>query len=100
MWLVLAPGVPAVILMQTQTALVFPRHLAGRVLTTFNLVMFGGAFCIQWGIGLLADLFAALKFNPQSALTLAFACLVVLQLSSLAWFLMRRNAATAIQLST
>lgn len=100
MWLVLAPGVPAVILMQTQTALAFPRHMAGRVLTTFNLVMFGGAFSIQWGIGLLADLFASLQFNPQAALTMAFACLVILQLASLAWFLMRRHASTAIQAST
>jgi len=100
MWLVMAPAVPAVILMQTQTALVFPRHMAGRVLTTFNLVMFGGAFSIQWGIGLLADLFAALQFNPQAALTLAFACLVILQLCSLAWFLMRRNVAAGVPPST
>jgi len=92
LWLVLAPGVPAVILMQTQTALAFPRHMAGRVLTTFNLVMFGGAFCIQWGIGLLADLFGAWQFSPQTSLTLAFACLVILQLCSLAWFVLRRSA--------
>ncbi len=92
MWLVLAPGVPAVILMQTQTALAFPRHMAGRVLTTFNLVMFGGAFTIQWGIGLLADLFSALQYSPRNALTMAFACLVILQLCSLTWFLFRRNA--------
>ncbi len=92
MWLVLAPGVPAVILMQTQTALAFPRNMAGRVLTTFNLVMFGGAFSIQWGIGLLADLFSAWQYSPRNALTMAFACLVVLQLCSLAWFLLRPNA--------
>ena len=93
MWIVLAPGVPAVILMQTQTALAFPRHMAGRVLTTFNLVMFGGAFTIQWGIGLLADWFGNWQFNPQAALTMAFACLVILQILSLAWFLLRRDAA-------
>ena len=95
-WIILAPGVPAVILMQTQTALAFPRHMAGRVLTTFNLVMFGGAFGIQWGIGLLADLFGTWQFTPQAALTMAFACLVILQLISLAWFLLRRNAGAAI----
>jgi hypothetical protein len=92
MWIVLTPGVPAVILMQTQTALAFPRHLAGRVLTTFNLVMFGGAFGIQWGIGLLADWFASWQMTPQAALTMAFACLVLLQICSLAWFLLHRNA--------
>ena len=96
LWIFLAPGVPAVILMQTQTALAFPRHMAGRVLTTFNLVMFGGAFGIQWGIGLLADLFRAWQYSPATSLTLAFGCLVILQLCSLAWFLMRRSA-VAIQ---
>ncbi len=96
LWIFLAPGVPAVILMQTQTALAFPRHMAGRVLTTFNLVMFGGAFSIQWGIGLLADLFSAWQYSPRASLTLAFACLVILQLCSLVWFLMRRSA-VAIQ---
>lgn len=106
MWIVLAPGVPAVILMQTQTALAFPRHMAGRVLTTFNLVMFGGAFGIQWGIGLLADWFGTWSFTPQAALTMAFACLVILQMVSLAWFLLQRdagattNAATPQQSST
>lgn len=97
MWVVLAPGVPAVILMQTQTALAFPRHLAGRVLTTFNLVMFGGAFFIQWGIGLLADLFSALQYSPETSLTLAFACLVILQLCSLAWFVLKRQTALTVQ---
>jgi type VI protein secretion system component VasK len=53
--------------------------------------MFGGAFGIQWGIGLLADLFGTWQFTPQAALTMAFACLVILQLCSLAWFLLRSN---------
>lgn len=93
MWLLLAPAVPAVILMQTQTALAFPKHMAGRVLTTFNLVMFGGAFGIQWGVGLLTDLFVALGCTPRNALTLSFTCLVAMQLASLCWFLMRRPVA-------
>lgn len=91
LWIALAPGVPAVILMQTQTALLFPRNMAGRVLTTFNLVMFGGAFSIQWGIGLLADLFSFLQYTAQTSLTLAFGCLVMMQLCSLIWFLTRHN---------
>lgn len=95
LWLVLAPSVPAVILMQTQTAMLFPRHMAGRVLTTFNLVMFGGAFSIQWGIGLLADVFTAFQYAPSTALTLAFACLVLLQLGSLGWFVARPAPVTA-----
>lgn len=33
----------------------FPAALAGRALSAFNLVIFGGVFCLQWGIGLLVD---------------------------------------------
>ncbi len=90
LWLVLAPCVPAVILVQTQTALAFPREIAGRILTTFNLVMFTGAFSIQWGIGLLVDLFQSTGIARGHSLMLAFLCLVVMQVFSLLWFFIRR----------
>lgn len=89
-WIALAPGIPAVILIQTQTALMFPKAIAGRVLTTFNLVMFSGAFFVQWGIGLLADFFALLGSTPARALWLAFAVLLVMQVLSLWWFMSRK----------
>ena len=89
LWLAMAPGVPAVILMQTQTALAFPREIAGRILTTFNLVMFSGAFGIQWGIGLLIDLFQSLGLIRSSAMTLTIACQVALQVLSVTWFFLR-----------
>ncbi len=85
-WLILAPGVPAVILMQTQTALMFPKAIAGRVLTTFNLVMFTGAFAVQWGVGLLADGFIGLGSDRETGLWLSFAVLLMFQLASLWWF--------------
>jgi predicted MFS family arabinose efflux permease len=88
-WILMAPGIPAVILIQTQTALMFPKAIAGRVLTTFNLVMFSGAFAVQWGVGLLADLFAWLGAHASLALWLAFAVLVALQVVSLWWYLSR-----------
>lgn len=90
LWLLLAPGIPAVVLMQTQTATAFPRHLAGRVLTTFNLVTFTGAFAVQWGIGLLVDLFMSLGYPRDASLIGAFLCLAALQGLSLLWFVLRR----------
>ena len=95
MWLVFAPGVPAVILMQTQTALAFPKNMAGRVLTTFNLVMFGGTFVIQWGIGLLTDMFKAFGMDSRNAMTGAFICLVVCQIGSLIFYLLTKPAETS-----
>ena len=94
-WIALAPGIPAVILIQTQTALMFPKAIAGRVLTTFNLVMFAGAFAVQWGVGLLADLFAWFGSDPSQALWLAFVVLLALQIVSLWWFLSREKPLSA-----
>lgn len=94
MWLVFAPGVPAVILMQTQTALLYPKHMAGRVLTTFNLVMFAGVFIIQWGVGLLTDLFKFFGLNSRNALTCAFLCLVICQALSLIFYFKAKPSAS------
>ncbi len=90
-WLLLTPVIPAMYVLQTQTALEFPGHMAGRVLTTFNLMTFGGTFIVQWGIGLVVDLLIARGYSQGNALRLAFAGLAVLQLASLVWFILRRK---------
>lgn len=94
-WIAMAPGIPAVILIQTQTALMFPKAIAGRVLTTFNLVMFAGAFAVQWGVGLLADFFAWLGSDAAQSLWLAFMVLLILQIASLWWFMSRGKPMSA-----
>ena len=43
-------------LSQPAVALSFPKHLAGKSLTSFNLIIFLGTFVTQWGIGLIIDL--------------------------------------------
>jgi MFS family permease len=35
----------------------FPPEVAGRALTTFNFLIFSGVFVVQWGMGLLIELF-------------------------------------------
>ena len=42
-------------LVQPAVALSFPKHLAGKSLTSFNLVIFSGTFIMQWGMGLIID---------------------------------------------
>ena len=73
-------------LLQTQTALEFPSQIAGRVLTTLNLMIFGGTFIVQWGLGLIADGFTASGYDRTQALTYAMLCLAALQWCSLLWF--------------
>lgn len=89
-WLILALMVPAMFLLQTQIALAFPKHIAGRILTTYNLMIFVGSFAVQWGFGLLTDLFEGFGYAPSQALTGALSILVVFQFASLFWFLARK----------
>jgi predicted MFS family arabinose efflux permease len=89
-WLILALMVPAMFLLQTQMALAFPKHIAGRILTTYNLMVFVGSFAVQWGFGLLTDLFQGFGYDSSQALTGAMGILVILQFASLFWFLARK----------
>jgi MFS family permease len=43
-------------LSQPAVALSFPKHLAGKSLTSFNFIIFLGTFTMQWGMGLIIDL--------------------------------------------
>ena len=56
-----------VALAQPAVGLAFAPALAGRALSAFNLVIFGGVFVLQWGIGLLVDAFLALGASELSA---------------------------------
>ncbi len=50
----------------------FTQALAGRALSAFNLVIFSGVFCVQWGIGLLVDAFSGLGLAPPQSFQAAF----------------------------
>jgi hypothetical protein len=86
LWPLIALAVPAMFLLQTQTALEFPSHIAGRVLTTLNLMIFAGTFIVQWGLGVLTDGFVASGFDRTQALTYALGVLAAMQWCSLLWF--------------
>jgi len=65
----------------------FARELTGRVNTAVNLIMFGGSFATQWGIGLVVDAArAALGFDTAGGLRLAFAIVLACDAATLAWF--------------
>lgn len=65
----------------------YPLHLIGRVNTTFNLLIFAGAFGLQWGIGAAIDSLAGHGLSTPEAFRLTFAALLVAQTLSFAWFL-------------
>jgi MFS family permease len=66
---------------------VFPPERAGRALSAFNLIIFAGVFCIQWGIGLLVDALRAAGVARTSAFQLAFGVFWLFSVAAYAWFL-------------
>lgn len=65
----------------------FARELTGRVNTALNLIMFGGGFGLQWGIGLVVDAArAGLGMDTASGLRIAFALVLALDALAYAWF--------------
>ncbi len=73
-------------LLYTVTARTFPLDLAGRANTALNVVVFVGAFGIQWGIGELIDLLRARGTSAADAHRAAFGALVVAQALAYACF--------------
>ena len=75
----------------TATAAGFPVALSGRVNSTLNLMVFAGAFSLQWGIGILIDLLAARGHAVAVAHRYAFVTLFVLQLAASLWMRVGRR---------
>jgi len=88
LWCVLSTCVS---LSQPAVAQAFAPAWAGRALSAFNLVIFGGVFCLQWGIGLAIDALGALGWTRvasfQGAIGLFGSCCLLAQ----GWFLMRQR---------
>lgn len=78
-------------LAQPAVGLAFPSALAGRALSAYNLVIFSGVFAVQWGVGLLIDLFMALGRTQAQAFQGALAVFVLFNLASYVYFLATRS---------
>ncbi|HMW18890.1 MAG TPA: MFS transporter [Accumulibacter sp.] len=78
----------------SQAAAGFPLTLAGRANTAFNLMVFVGAFGLQWGLGVLIDVLKNDGHGIAEAHRLAFGALLALQTLALLWFLIagRQNS--------
>ncbi len=70
----------------SQLAIQFPMAMAGRVNTALNLVIFVGAFALQWGIGAAVDGFVAAGLSRADAFRATFGVLVLAQAMCYAWF--------------
>jgi MFS family permease len=67
----------------------FPAAQAGRALSAYNLVIFGGVFSVQRGLGLLIDGLRARGLGGVDAFRLTFAMFGTCSALAYAWFLRR-----------
>lgn len=71
----------------------FPISLAGRVVTAVNLLAFFGAFAVQWGVGIVIDMWPLTVsggFHPEGY-RWAFGMVAAMQLVALIWFIVFRT---------
>lgn len=65
----------------------FAAEFAGRANTALNLLMFGGGFVTQWGIGVVVDAaHVAFDFDAAGGLRCAFSLVLALEVLTYAWF--------------
>ena len=69
----------------------FPAAQAGRALSAFNLLIFAGVFCVQWGIGLGIDALGRAGWGKVAAFQGAMALFGLCCLASHIWFVWRRR---------
>lgn len=67
----------------------YPKHLSGRVTTSVNMLVFIAAFCLQWLIGIIMNLWetsATGQYHP-AGYKAGFLTVLALQMSGLIWFM-------------
>ena len=72
---------------QPAVGLSFQSHLAGKALTSFNLLIFLGTFVMQWLIGLVIDLVKSFGYNEIIGFKTSFSFFLFLSLASYIFFL-------------
>ena len=78
-------------LAQPAIALSFPTSLAGKSLTSFNLLIFLGTFIMQWGIGLVIDLCQFLGKEEIQSFKISFTVYLIICIFSYSYFVMKNK---------
>ena len=78
-------------LTQPAVGMAFSLSNAGKALTSFNLLIFIGAFSIQWIIGLIIDLGIDLNFSEINSFKFAMIFVLMTSLVSYFYFLVKNK---------
>lgn len=87
LWIPLALVVTVTTLAQTHVSLAFPPTQTGRANSAFNLTLFIGAFAVQWGMGLLIDVFVDFGLSAPAAMRMAWGAYLLVQAAALLSFI-------------
>jgi predicted MFS family arabinose efflux permease len=93
LWCVLALFGTNGILVYAGLSQTFPRHLAGRVNTGMNLLVFVASFGFQWGVGVVIDQFPLAQtggYLPQAYQT-GIGVVLALEVMALLWMVFYRK---------
>ena len=83
-------------LAQPATALAFPKEIAGRALSAYNLVIFSGTFVVQWSIGLLIDTFKGLGLATPDAFRAALGVFLICAIAGYLRFVLDNRGRTPL----
>ena len=78
-------------LTQPAVALSFPTSLAGKSLTSFNLLIFVGTFVMQWGIGLIIDFCQFLGREEGQSFKISFTVYLIICIFSYLYFILKNK---------
>ena len=78
-------------LTQPAVALSFPTSLAGKSLTSFNLLIFIGTFIMQWGIGLIIDFCLYLGKEEVQSFKISFTIYLIICIFSYLYFILNNK---------
>ena len=74
---------------QPAVGLSFPKRLAGKSLTSYNLVIFLGTFIMQWGMGLIIDFSHSMGKSEILSFQISFFVYFVLCMFSYIFFVLK-----------
>lgn len=98
-WCLMIFAASASMLTYSVLSSMFSSSLSGRVITLYNLVIFLFTFFLQWGTGVIIDLFpaAAGYYNPRGY-TVAFLIMFALNAMSFLWLIFYRKGKMVLKI--
>lgn len=90
-WTLFCVGSVFVSVTHPSIGLAFSNNIAGKALSSYNLIIFFGVFVVQWGIGIIIDIIKSFGFSEIIAFQGAFSIFFICCMSSYIYFLIHKS---------